>query len=68
MKPRKVKARLRTYDVIAEAVEEGVEYGISRAYKHSDKQLSDEEIIALADNIQQAVLNELCDKLTWEEE
>lgn len=65
---RKVRARVRTYDIIGEAVERGVTYGLYRAYKHSDVSPSDAELSRVANEAVIAVMNELCDALMWDEE
>ena len=50
------------YKLIARAVEEGVAYGINRAYKYADT--PDTE--SLRDNIEREVLNALCEILHFE--
>lgn len=50
--------RVRTYDVIARAVEDGVERGWRLAHKHTPKPPEQ----AVRDAIEQAVMNEIC---TW---
>lgn len=67
-KQPKVRPRVRTYDIIGEAVERGVTYGLYRAYKHSEVSPSDAELSRVANEATQAVIAELCDALTWDEE
>jgi hypothetical protein len=63
---RKVEAAIRIngYEIVSRAVEEGVRYGWNRAHKHTDA--PDEE--TAVDVIHQAVINELCEVLTFTEE
>lgn len=55
--------RVRTYEVIRRAVEEGSQRGISRAFKHTDA--PSRELIAQA--VEDAIMGELCDVLAFEE-
>lgn len=47
----------KTYQVLAMAVEEGVAYGVSRAYKHSDNPSHEYMTNCISD----AVLNSICE-------
>lgn len=47
----------RTYQVLTMAVEEGVAYGVHRAYKHSDNPTQEYMTNCIAD----AVLNSICE-------
>jgi hypothetical protein len=49
------------YTIISRAVEEGVAYGYRRAHKHDDKPSEDH----ILDEIERAVMNELCDVLQF---
>jgi hypothetical protein len=55
--------RVKAYEVIRRAVEEGVRYGWNRAHKHDEKPDPD----ATREAIQDAVLNELCEWLIFDE-
>ena len=55
--------RVRAYEVLHRAVEEGVAYGWRRAHKHTDT--PDEETIK--DQLQQAALNEICELFDFDE-
>jgi folate-dependent phosphoribosylglycinamide formyltransferase PurN len=54
--------RVNTYDVIARAVEEGVKYGLNRAYKHTEKPSRED----MESHVAQAVVNELCEVLIFD--
>ena len=54
--------RVNAYDVISRAVEEGVTYGLNRAYKHTDSPTRDDMELEVA----QAVTNELCEVLMFD--
>ena len=49
------------YTVISRAVEEGIAYGLTRAYKHTNTPSRDH----LAIDLEQAVLNALCEVLEF---
>lgn len=53
---------LRAYDIVSDAVERGVQRGMTRAYKHTNDPSSD----YIADQVEQAVLGELCEVLDFE--
>ena len=55
--------KVNAYAVIADAVERGIQVGWHRAWKHRDALNRDEVPGAL----EQAVLNELCQVLTFDE-
>ena len=61
---RKPTPKIKLYDVIARAVEEGVAYGTRRAYKHTDCPSLEQ----IQSEVEQAVLNSLCEVLQFEEE
>lgn len=56
--------RVRAYDVLRRAIEEGVEYGWRRAHKHTDT--PDAE--AIKDQIVTGILNEVCEYFDFDEE
>lgn len=61
MSRRRVKANL--YEIVSRAVEEGVQYGYSRSFKHTDN--PDKEV--MIDTIYQAVMNALCEVIKFDE-
>lgn len=73
MKPRiKVKAsiRLDTYAVLSRVVEEGVGYGLRRAYKYSDVSIGTgghPTADSLSEKLEHAVMTALCEILTFED-
>jgi len=56
--------KVRAYDVLRRAVEEGAAYGWRRAHKHTDTPGED----AIVDQIIQGVLNEVCDYFDFDDE
>jgi hypothetical protein len=55
--------RLRAYDIISDAVERGVNCGMTRAYKHTNDPSSDH----IAEQVEQAVMGELCEVLDFDQ-
>jgi hypothetical protein len=55
--PRKRNLRLRTYPILCRAVEEGVAYGMMRAFKYADNPTREH----MQEQIEQAVMNALCE-------
>jgi hypothetical protein len=55
--------RVRVYDVLDRAVEEGVAYGWRRAHKHSEKPDEDHAMEAL----RQAVMSSICEVFEFPE-
>jgi hypothetical protein len=55
--------KVRAYDVLRRALEEGAEYGWRRAHKHTDA--PDEETIK--DQIVTAILNEVCEYFDFDD-
>jgi hypothetical protein len=53
--------RINVYKVISRAVEEGVTYGYHRSFKHTDNP-SEAHVV---EQIERAVMNELCDVLQF---
>ena len=58
------KIRIDAYKIINEVIECAVRYGYNRAHKHVDNP-SEERMIQ---EIHQAVMNDLCDVLKFDEE
>ncbi len=56
--------KINTYTIIERAVEDGVSYGVMRAYKHTDNP-SEEH---LKTEIENAVMNSLSEVLVFSEE
>ncbi len=56
--------RVRAYDVLRRAIEEGVEYGWRRAHKHTDTPDAD----AIKDQIVTGILNEVSEYFDFEDE
>lgn len=57
--------KLRTYTIVAEEVERGIEVGIHRAYKHSDEPLSDAQREHVIENVARAIMENLDDIIDW---
>lgn len=56
--------KVRAYDVLRRAIEEGVEYGWRRAHKHTDS--PDAETIK--DQVVTGILNEVCEYFDFNDE
>ena len=56
--------KVRAYDVLRRAIEEGVEYGWRRAHKHTDS--PDAETIK--DQVVTGILNEVCEYFDFDDE
>lgn len=54
--------KLRPYNIVARAVEEGVKYGVNRAYKHTSTPTRD----TLEDCVSTAVMNSLDEVFDYE--
>lgn len=65
MTRRKVTSgtRVRAYDVMARAVEEGVVCGLSRAHKHTEKPSQ----AAIAESVEREVMSAICEVFAFEE-
>jgi len=55
--------RVRAYEVLRRAIEEGLEYGWRRAHKHTDT--PDES--AIKEEVLQGILNEVCEVFDFDE-
>lgn len=60
--PRKTRLILKTYSIIDEAVQSGIEYGYNRAHKHTDTPTAE----AIKEEIRRAVMIELDDVVNWD--
>ena len=56
--------RVRAYPVLAECIERGVAWGFQRAHKHTDTPSAED----LRAQIEQAVLNEICEAFDFPED
>jgi hypothetical protein len=67
--PIKVKGevKLKAYTIISDAIEQGLNYGWNRAYKHLDKDQHPEQA-AMVEAMHNAVTNELCEILDFGDE
>jgi hypothetical protein len=54
--------RLRAFEIIADAVERGVQRGMTRAYKHTNDPNSEH----IAECVDEAVMGELCEVLDFD--
>lgn len=59
--------RVNSYAVVSRAVEEGVAYGIRRMFKHDESPVGESHIMSRADTIIDAVLNELCEVIDFDQ-
>ena len=55
--------KVNAYRVLSRAVEEGTDYGWTRAHKHTDK--PDED--GIKEEVVQAVINEICEYFKFDE-
>lgn len=60
----KPKPKVKIYPVLARCVEEGVGYGMHRAFKHTETPSHE----AICEQVEQAVMNALCEALDLGEE
>lgn len=56
--------RPRMYDILGMAVEEGIDYGWARAFKHDDDPADDR----IKSEIAQAIMNEVCNYFSFDDE
>jgi hypothetical protein len=57
--------KIKVYDAVQAAVEAGVAYGINRTFKYDEKPEPEGLRERLQDQIEQAVMNELCEKIEF---
>ena len=50
------------YAIISRAIEEGIQFGLNRAYKHTDTPSREE----IADALETAILDQLCEFIRFE--
>lgn len=58
--------RAREYQLMTEAVEDGVVYGIRRFFKHREHGITEDEIQNMAGVIQAAVMAEIGDRFIFD--
>lgn len=56
--------KAKEFELISKCIEDGVEYGISRAYKYNESPSRKD----LSEEIQRALLNEICEWWHFEDE
>jgi hypothetical protein len=54
------------YDLMVRAVEEGVAYGLNRAFKHRSDSLTDDQRLAISTAVEEAVMNTICEWFTFD--
>ena len=57
-----------SYKVIQRAIEEGVAYGVRRYYKHRDAAPAEVDLNAMADEIAEHTLNEVCEWFRFDDD
>lgn len=58
------RVKINAYKVIDDAIDRAIRYGYNRAHKHVDRPSEDQMI----DEIHRAIMNELCELLTFDSE
>jgi len=58
--------KVKEYEVLARAVEEGVGWGLTRYNKYAPNQLSGEAEMSLKDHLEREIMNALCDVFDFE--
>jgi hypothetical protein len=53
--------RVNVYDIITEAIEDGLRVGYSRAHKHTDAPSAD----SILEEQSRAIMNELCERIEF---
>jgi hypothetical protein len=65
--PKKITPRLDSYAVIMRAVEEGIAFGLHRAFKHDDEAITPDNINErLSDLLRNEVSCALCDVVDFD--
>jgi hypothetical protein len=57
--------KLRTYTIVSDAIESSIGVGLDRAYKHSDRRLSDFQREHITENVARAIMENLDDIIDW---
>lgn len=66
---KKVRPKMNTYAILSRAVEESVPYGLRRIFKYaSPPRLSEDEVVAAAETVVNAVMNELCEVIKFDDD
>lgn len=59
--------KIKAYPVISEAVDDGVAYGITRIFKHFDKNaMTEEEMRERQETLVDCIMNELCEVIDFD--
>jgi hypothetical protein len=53
--------RFRSYDIISDAISRGVQFGVTRSFKHTDSPTKDH----IAETVERAVMGQLSEVLDW---
>lgn len=61
----KTEIKLDAYPIISRAVEEGIAYGVRRAFKHRDDSPSDDAIRSIENEVRRAVMDSLSEVIIW---
>ncbi len=62
MKTKVETVKLKSYDIISRAVEEGIAFGLNRAYKYADNPSRED----FEQRIRDAIMSELTDVINWD--
>jgi hypothetical protein len=54
------------FKVLDDCIEKGIDYGFMRFYKYHDLEISNEQEISLKQQIQEGVLNQICEYFNFE--
>jgi hypothetical protein len=57
--------RVNTYAVIADCVEAGISFGLSRVDKHAPNPLTPDQRERVKEHVEREVMNALCEKLNF---
>ena len=60
--------RVNVYKLVSDGIEAPIRFGINRAFKHSERGLTSEEVYRLEDTISQELLNWICETFRFDEE
>ena len=58
--------KAKDYDVLRMAVEQGIAYGLTRADKHSADPLTEAQRERVADRVEKAVIDSVCEWFTFD--
>lgn len=60
--------RVNVYKLVSDGIEAPIRFGINRAFKHSERSPTDDEIARLEDCVNQELLNWFCETFRFDEE